>query len=108
MRAHAAASSFTAPLPAHRRRAKDRARCHAATVGILCPQLTTPPCTNPRRHAKDRARATLARPLSGAEVEGLLGALPAWLAGMGARTERLDWLNKLLADVGACVCFLCC
>jgi hypothetical protein len=59
------------------------------------------------RRAKERARALLARPVSRARLEDLLGALPAWLAGMGGATERLDWLNRLLADVsGARLCAL--
>jgi hypothetical protein len=32
-------------------------------------------------------------------LEELLGAVPAWLSGMGSATEKLEWLNRLLADV---------
>jgi hypothetical protein len=34
-----------------------------------------------------------------AELQRLLGALPAWLSGIGGATEDLDWLNVLLAEV---------
>ncbi|KAI8472355.1 MAG: hypothetical protein J3K34DRAFT_212666 [Monoraphidium minutum] len=54
---------------------------------------------NHNRRAKERARATLSRPLTRHRLEEMLGALPAWLAGMGGATERLEWLNRLLADV---------
>lgn len=51
------------------------------------------------RRSKARARAALAGPPGRRELEAMLGAVPSWLAGMGAATEQLEWLNRLLADV---------
>jgi hypothetical protein len=33
-------------------------------------------------------------------MQDMLGALPSWLSGIGGATEDLNWLNKLLAQVG--------
>jgi hypothetical protein len=33
-------------------------------------------------------------------MQDMLGALPSWLSGIGGATEDMNWLNKLLAQVG--------
>jgi hypothetical protein len=52
------------------------------------------------RHRKARGAELLgAQRISLDELAEALGALPSWLAGVGGATERLDWLNALLAQV---------
>lgn len=34
------------------------------------------------------------------ELQEALGALPSWLQGVGGATEKLAWLNSMLAQVG--------
>jgi hypothetical protein len=53
---------------------------------------------------KTASAAKLSQPYDIATLQEVLGALPSWLAGIGGSTEDLDWLNKLLAQVGDCQC----
>jgi hypothetical protein len=51
------------------------------------------------RKLKENSRRMLAEQLDVPQLLDALGALPAWLSGIGGATERLDWANTLLAQV---------
>lgn len=84
------------------------ARADLATRSLHPPAAAGAAAAAAAREIKHRSHALLSdQQLDVRQLSDALGALPSWLAGIGGATERLDWLNTLLAQARNARALMC-